>query len=66
MMERSRVILEATIEDSVIRGTLTGPSGARRRFYGWLEFNAAVEAALNGVTATADDETVRPDQLKRR
>jgi hypothetical protein len=37
---------EATIEASVIRSTLTVASGERRAFYGWLEFNTAIEAAL--------------------
>ena len=42
-----RVILDAAIERSVIRGTLTGPAGERREFYGWLELNTALEAALD-------------------
>ncbi len=41
-----RVILDAAIEDGVIRGTLTAPSGARRDFHGWLELNTALEAIL--------------------
>ncbi|MGO9973458.1 MAG: hypothetical protein ACLP01_11755 [Solirubrobacteraceae bacterium] len=41
-----RVILDAAIEDSVIRGTLTAPGSARRDFHGWLELNTALEAIL--------------------
>jgi hypothetical protein len=32
-----RVILDAATKASVIRGTLTAPSGARRDFHGWLQ-----------------------------
>jgi hypothetical protein len=42
-----RVILDAAIDRSVIHGTLTAPSGARRDFYGWLELNTALEAILD-------------------
>jgi hypothetical protein len=48
---RQRVILDAAIEASVIRGTLTAPSGARRDFHGWLELSTALEAIL-GVSGT--------------
>ena len=44
---KQRVILEAVIDGSVIRGTLTAPSGDRRDFHGWLELNTALEAALD-------------------
>ena len=44
---RQRVVLEASLERSVIRGALTGPSGKRRDFHGWLELNTALEAILN-------------------
>lgn len=43
-----RVILDAAIERSVIRGTLTGPAGERREFHGWIELNTALEAILDG------------------
>ena len=43
---RRRVILEAAIDRSVIRGTLTAPSGERREFHGWLELSTALEAML--------------------
>ena len=42
-----RVILDAAINGSVIRGTLTAPSGDRRGFHGWLELNTALEATLD-------------------
>ena len=42
-----RVILDAAIDGSVIRGTLTAPSGERRGFHGWLELNTALEATLD-------------------
>jgi hypothetical protein len=42
-----RVILDAAIDGSVIRGTLTAHSGARRAFHGWLELNTALEAILD-------------------
>jgi hypothetical protein len=42
-----RVILDAAIDGSVIRGTLTADSGARRDFHGWLELNTALEAILD-------------------
>ena len=32
-----RVILDAATKASVIRGTLTAPSGARRDVHGWLQ-----------------------------
>jgi hypothetical protein len=41
------LILEAAIDSSSIRGTLTAPSGDRREFHGWLELNTAIEAMLN-------------------
>ena len=45
--EKRRVILDAAIDRSVIRGTLTAPSGDRRDFHGWLELNTALEAMLD-------------------
>jgi hypothetical protein len=39
-------VIEADVDESVIRGTLTEPSGARREFHGWLELTAAIESAL--------------------
>ena len=42
-----RVILDAAIDGSVIRGTLTADSGDRRDFHGWLELNTALEAILD-------------------
>jgi hypothetical protein len=41
-----RVILDAAIERSVIRGTLTA-GDERRAFHGWLELNTALEATLD-------------------
>lgn len=45
-MNTQGVILDATLERSVIRGTLTAPAGERREFHGWLELNTALEAIL--------------------
>ena len=44
--ERQRVILDAILDHSVIRGTLTVPTGERREFHGWLELNTMLEAIL--------------------
>jgi hypothetical protein len=63
-MKPNTLILEATIEESVIHGTLTAPSGEQRPFYGWLEFNTAVEAALRKPPAPERDPSggpARPD-----
>jgi len=43
---RQRVILDAILDHSVIRGTLTAPTGERREFHGWLELNIMLEAIL--------------------
>jgi hypothetical protein len=42
-----QLILEATIDGSVIRGTLTAPTGKQRDFHGWLELNTALEGMLH-------------------
>ncbi len=52
--ETQRLILDASIEHSVIRGTLTAPSGDGRGFYGWLELNTALEAMLDSGTQRRD------------
>jgi hypothetical protein len=52
-----RVILEAAVERSVIRGTLTTATSERREFHGWLELNTALEAMLGGRGAPGHDET---------
>jgi hypothetical protein len=44
---KRRVILDAAIDRSVIRGTLTGPTGERRDFHGWLELSTALETILD-------------------
>jgi hypothetical protein len=41
-----QLILEAAIDGSAIRGTLTAPTGAQRDFHGWLELSTALEAIL--------------------
>ena len=43
---KRRVILDAGIDRSVIRGTLTAPTGERRDFHGWIELNTAFAAIL--------------------
>jgi hypothetical protein len=42
-----RVILDAAIDRSVIRGAISAPTGERRDFYGWLELSAALEMILD-------------------
>jgi hypothetical protein len=42
-----RVILDAAIDRSVIRGTLTAPTGEQRDVHGWLELSTALEAMLD-------------------
>ena len=51
-----RVILDAAIDRSAIRGTLTAPTGERRDFHGWLELSTALETILD---PGADHETNR-------
>jgi hypothetical protein len=55
-----RVMLDAAIDRSVIRGTLTAPTVERRDFHGWLELSTALEAMLD---PGADD---RPSRLAMR
>jgi len=38
-MNKQRVMLDASIDGSVIRGTPTWPTGDRREFHDWLELN---------------------------
>ena len=51
-----RVILDAAIDRSVIRGMLTAPTGERRDFHGWLELGTAIETMLD---PGADDRSNR-------
>jgi hypothetical protein len=44
---RQRIIVDAAVERSVIRGALTAANGERREFHGWLELNTALEAILD-------------------
>jgi hypothetical protein len=54
-----RLILDAALERSVIRGTLAARSGHRRDFHGWLELNAALEAMLDtGADHAPNDSAV--------
>jgi hypothetical protein len=41
------LIIEAVIDRSVIRGTLTASAGEPREFHGWLELNTALEGMLD-------------------
>jgi hypothetical protein len=66
-----RVILDAATKASVIRGTLTAPSGARRDFHGWLQptqrgtlFRFRVYEQSTGVMRLA--EPILSRILKRR
>ena len=54
---KRRVILDVAIDHSVIRGTLTAPTGERRDFHGWLELSTALEAILD---RGANDERNSP------
>jgi hypothetical protein len=49
-----RLILDAAIERSVIRGTLIGPAGERRESRGWLELNTAPEGTLDPAGGAPD------------
>ena len=42
-----QLILDAAIDGSVIRGTLTAPTGKQRDFHGWLELNTALQGMLH-------------------
>ena len=58
---KRRVILDAEIDQSVIRGTLTAATGDQRDFHGWLELNTALEAILDpGADRTPNDCPPRP------
>ena len=41
---KQRVVLDAAIDRSVIRGTVIAAAVERREFDGWLEFSTALEA----------------------
>jgi hypothetical protein len=43
---RKRLVVNAELERSVIRGTLSDPTGAEHEFHGWLALHTALEAAL--------------------
>jgi hypothetical protein len=43
-----RLILDAATKASVIRGTLTAPSGDRRDFHGWLDLSTALGPTQRG------------------
>jgi hypothetical protein len=57
-----RLTIEASVDDSVIRGALIAPSGYRREFHGWLELNTALEAMLD--TGRVVDADLGQDQCK--
>jgi len=60
---QQRVILDAALDRSVIRGTLIAASGEQREFHGWLELNTALEAMLDTGADRASDRGLRaPDQ----
>ncbi len=52
---RQRVIIDAAIHRSVIRGTLTQPTGDQQDFHGWLELSTALEAILGTGASHAPD-----------
>jgi hypothetical protein len=61
-----RLILDATLDRSVIEGTLTAATGDRRPFHGWIELTTAIEAMLAGAAAGAPagapaDDAGKPD-----
>ena len=66
-----RVVLDAATNASLIRGTLTAPSGARRDFHGWLQptqrgtrFRFRVYEQRTGVMRLA--KLILSRRLKRR
>ncbi len=61
-----RLTLEATIERSVIRGTLITSSGDRRAFHGWLELNTAIEAMLDADAGRAPNDSSTVANCEKR
>ena len=61
-----RVILDAAAKASVIRGTLTAPSGARRDFHGWLPPTLQRAAIGNQQRLKTIDIDPRPDRSAKR
>jgi hypothetical protein len=54
---KQRVILDAAIDRSVIRGVLTAPTGGQREFHGWLELNTALETILGAAAGHAPNDS---------
>ena len=52
-----RVILEVEREGVTIRGLLSVTPGVERRFHGWLELGAALEAARAGALSSRPEAT---------
>ena len=65
-MNNQRVILDAALERSVIRGTLTATGGGRRDFHGWLELNTALEAMLASATDLSPAHAAAASAVCRR
>ena len=60
---KTRVVVEAALERSVISGTMIAPTGERRDFHGFLELATALEAAL---APTRDDRHVNSTVVTTR
>jgi hypothetical protein len=52
-----RLVIDADLEGSVIRGPLTEPSGDEREFHGWLALTAAIESALRDKRAGSSSDS---------
>ena len=59
-MDEQRLVLDAALDRSVIRGILTATTGERREFHGWLELNAALEAMLQTSCAREAQDLPKP------
>jgi hypothetical protein len=60
-VSKQRVMLDAALERSVIRGTLTAATGERREFHGWLELNTSHEAMLHVIARLLARTNARGD-----
>jgi hypothetical protein len=61
-MKQERVILDAAIERSVIRGMLASASGERRDFHGCLELNTALETILGFAVPITQPSAIVQDE----
>ena len=65
-VNQQRVILDAALYRSVIRGALIAATGERREFHGSLELNTALEAMLTAGADRAPTDRAPGEGLTRR